>query len=98
MADAYGLIWPGESGIFSAYAGNADISYAVERYKVREVPLMIETPKARHADDLYQVLKDLTGLAKMASAPLNTYQAAVRNADELLKLIERESTEDLNHG
>lgn len=47
----------------------------------------------KYSADLHQVLKDLTGLAKMASAPLNTYQAAVRNSDELLKQIERESTE-----
>lgn len=47
----------------------------------------------KYSVDLHQVLQDLTGLAKMASAPLNTYQAAVRNSDELLKQIERESTE-----
>ncbi|EDM46254.1 hypothetical protein [Marinobacter algicola] len=47
----------------------------------------------KYSADLHQVLKDLTGLAKLGSAPLNTYQAAVRNSDELLKQIERESTE-----
>ncbi|WP_421921635.1 hypothetical protein [Marinobacter salarius] len=47
----------------------------------------------KYSAELHQVLKDLTGLAKLASAPLNTYQAAVRNSDELLKQIERESTE-----
>lgn len=47
----------------------------------------------KYSEDLHQVLKDLTGLAKLGSAPLNTYQAAVRNSDELLKQIERESTE-----
>ena len=52
--------------------------------------------RQRHANDLYQVLKDLTGLAKLAAAPLNTYQAAVRNADELLKTIDTESTEDFS--
>jgi len=49
--------------------------------------------KQKYAPELYQVLKDLTGLAKMAAAPLNTYRAAVRNSDELLKQIDRESTE-----
>lgn len=49
--------------------------------------------KQKYTPELYQVLKDLTGLAKMGAAPLNTYQAAVRNSDELLKQIERESTE-----
>lgn len=47
----------------------------------------------KYSTELHQVLEDLTGLAKLASAPLNTYQAAVRNSDELLKQIERESTE-----
>lgn len=43
-----------------------------------------------YADDLFQVLRDLIGLAKMASAPLNTYHAAIRNGDELIKEVERE--------
>jgi len=49
--------------------------------------------KQDRAAELHQVLKDLTGLAKLAAAPLNTYEAAVRNADELLKQIDRESLE-----
>ncbi len=61
------------------------------------MPLRAETAKVRHADELYQVLKDLTGLAKMAACPLNTYKAAIRNSDELLQQIERESMEDSNH-
>lgn len=55
--------------------------------------------RQRHADDLYQVLKDLTAMAKLAApiTALNTYQAAVRNADELLNKIDEESKEDVGH-
>tara|TARA_R110001583_G_scaffold25218_1_gene91431 strand:- start:1488 stop:1784 length:297 start_codon:yes stop_codon:yes gene_type:complete len=98
MADAFGLRWPGDTELFTACTLGTDVNEQIESYKLVKLPLIIETAKARHADELYQVLKDLTGLAKMASAPLNTYQAAVRNADELLKQIERESTEDKCHG
>lgn len=93
MADAFGLVWPGEKEVFTACPNGTDVCETMERYKLRRVPLMIETATARHADDLHQVLKDLVGLAKLASAPLNTYQAAIRNADELLKLIEHEEKE-----
>ncbi|SOB76141.1 hypothetical protein SAMN04488490_1817 [Marinobacter sp. LV10R510-11A] len=98
MADAFGLVWPGEEEIYTTYTPGTDVREVMERYKLRRVPLMLETAKARHADELHQVLKDLTGLVKMASAPLNTYQAAIRNADELLKQIESESTEEESHG
>lgn len=91
MAKAYGLIWPGESEMYTSVSEGVDLQSVVSRHGVKVVPLMLETAKARRADELYQVLKDLTGLAKMASAPLNTYQAAMRNADELLKQIESES-------
>jgi hypothetical protein len=98
VADAFGLLWPGDTKFLTTCTPEAELQVEIERYNLKRVPLMIETAKARHADELYQVLKDLTGLAKMASAPLNTYQAAVRNSDELLAQIERESTEDKCHG
>jgi len=94
MADAYGLLWPGDKEFMSVISKGTDVSEQVERYRLSKVPLVIETPKARHADELYQVLKDLTGLAKLAASALNTYQAALRNADLLLEQIERESMED----
>jgi len=56
----------------------------------KPVPLCQYTPVTSHAGDLFQVLKDLVGLAKMASAPLNTYHAAVRNGGELIKEVERQ--------
>lgn len=65
----------------------------------RLVPLQIETPKTRHADDLYQVLSDLVSMAKMG-VPIccfNTYLAAIRNAEQLLEKIDQESTEDADH-
>lgn len=94
MAEAWGLVWPGETELFLASNSRAALGDAIERYQVRVVPLTRETAKAKHADELYQVLKDLTGLAKLASAPLNTYAAAVRNADELLKQVELEEEND----
>lgn len=60
------------------------------------VPLQIETPKSRHADDLYQVLSDLTAMARLGVpiSCINTYLAAIRNAEQLLEKIDQESTED----
>lgn len=58
--------------------------------KAKPVPLCQYTPVTSHAGDLFQVLKDLVGLARLAAAPLNTYHAAVRNADELIKDVERQ--------
>lgn len=55
----------------------------------KPVPLCQYTPVTSHAGDLFQALKNLVGLAKMASAPLNTYKAAVHNGDELIKAVER---------
>lgn len=65
----------------------------------RVVPLQIETAKSRHADDLHQVLRDLTTMAKVGVpiSGINTYAAAIRNAEELLAKIEEESTEDVPH-
>jgi len=96
MADAWGWLRDGE--ISTTYVQRDSVGSLVERAGGSAVPLRIESALVRHADDLHQVLKDLTGLAKMASAPMNTYQAAVRNAVELLKQIERESMEDNCHG
>lgn len=55
------------------------------------------TVRQKYADDLYQVLKDLTVMAKMGVpiSCINTYAAAVRNAEQLLKKIDVESMEDL---
>ncbi|GGE75718.1 hypothetical protein GCM10011533_30080 [Streptosporangium jomthongense] len=96
MADAYGLIWPGDEELLTVFTPGADLQDQVERYKLRKVPLVIETAKNRHADDLHEVLKDLAAMAKMAVAAQNTYQAALRNAEELLKQIDRESTEEMS--
>lgn len=90
MADAWGWVYPGDAGITSACSSKGVVDSLAEQHNLIVVPLVIETAKNRHADELYQVLKDLTGLAKLAAAPLNTYQAAIRNADELLKQIESE--------
>ncbi len=98
MADAWGWICPGDTGITSACSSKSVVDSLAAQHDLVVVPLVRETANTRHADDLHQVLKDLTGLAKMASAPLNTYQAAIRNADELLKQIESESTEEESHG
>ncbi|MGO1500806.1 MAG: hypothetical protein ACTHWH_05935 [Marinobacter sp.] len=97
MADAWGWVYPGDAGITSACASRSVVDSLAEQHDLIVVPLVRETANTRHADDLHQVLKDLTGLAKLAAAPLNTYQAAIRNADELLKLIEDESTEEASH-
>lgn len=97
MVEALGLIWPGEKGIFTTCTTGADISEQVAKYKLIQVPLVRETASTRHADDLCQVLKDLVALAKLAASTLNTYQAALRNADELLKQIDRESAEEIKH-
>lgn len=96
MADAWGWLRDGE--IISAYVQRGSVESLADRSSGRAVALKIETAPVRYAGDLHQVLRDLTGLAKMASAPMNTYQAAVRNAVELLKQIERESMEDNCHG
>ncbi len=96
MADAWAWVHEGEIASCSQHKGGAD--QCVERAGGCTVPLRVETAKVRYANELHQALKDLTGLAMMAAAPLNTYQAAVRNSNELLQQIERESTEDLNHG
>lgn len=98
MTDAWGWVYPGDAGITSACSSKGVVDSLAEQHSLIVVPLVRETAKNRHADELYQVLKDLAGLAKLAAAPLNTYQAAIRNADELLNLINSESTEDANHG
>lgn len=66
----------------------------------RVVALQIETPKTRHADDLYQVLRDLASMARLGIpiSCINTYVAAIRNAEELLQKIDDESTEDPTDG
>ena len=92
MADAWAWIHAGQvAGVFDSR--NA-ATFCAARSGGCALPLRAETAKVRYADELYQVLKDLTGLAMMAAAPLNTYRAAVRNSNELLKQIESESTED----
>lgn len=63
----------------------------------RVVPLQLETASTRHADDLCQVLKDLTGMAKLAASHLNSYHAAIRNAEELLNLIDNESKKEASN-
>lgn len=98
MPDAWGWFYPGDNTLTGAVTNVESLDGIVEQHNVLRVPLVVESAKVKHADDLYQVLKDLTGLAKLASSPLNAYQAAIRNADELLKQIERESTEDVSHG
>ena len=53
------------------------------------------TPQQKHAGELHQVLSDLTSMARLG-VPIScvqTYLAAIRNAEELLKQIERECTE-----
>jgi hypothetical protein len=90
--------WIHEGRVAGAFIGKTPADFCADRAGGCVIPLRAETAKVRYADELYQVLKDLTGLAMMASAPLNTYQAAVRNSNELLQQIERESTEDSSHG
>jgi len=65
----------------------------------RVVPLQVETAKSRHADELYQVLRDLTSMAKLGVpiSCINTYLAAIRNAEQLLEKVDNESTEDSTH-
>ncbi|MGP9834244.1 hypothetical protein [Marinobacter sp. NSM] len=96
MADAWAWIHEGQVAGAFVHKGPAD--FCTDRAGGFVIPLRAETAKVRYADELYQVLKDLTGLAKMAACPLNTYKAAIRNSDELLKQIDRESTEESNHG
>lgn len=66
----------------------------------RVVPLQLETAKSRHADELYQVLRDLTSMAKLGVpiSCINTYLAAIRNAEQLLEKVDNESTEDPSNG
>ncbi len=70
-----------------------------ERYAHEVAPLLVETAKSRHAEELYQVLRDLTVMAKLGVpiSCINTYAAAVRNAEQLLKKIDVESMEDIAH-
>ena len=65
----------------------------------RVVPLQVETAKSQHAEELYEVLHDLTAMAKLGVpiSGINTYLAAIRNAEQLLENIDNESTEDLIH-
>lgn len=65
----------------------------------RVVPLQVETAKSRHADELYQVLRDLTAMAKLGIpiSCINTYLAAIRNAEQLLEKIDDELEKDSNH-
>ncbi len=91
MADAWAWAYDGQIAGCWPYKGGAD--QCVERAGGCAVPLRVETTKVRYANELHQALKDLTGLAMMAAAPLNTYQAAVRNSNELLQQIERECVE-----
>lgn len=53
--------------------------------KARPVPLCQYTPMTSHAGDLLQALKDLVGLARLATPPANTYQAAIHNAEALIR-------------
>jgi hypothetical protein len=65
----------------------------------RVVPLQVETAKSRHADELYQVLRDLTSMAKLGVpiSCINTYLAAIRNAEQLLEKIDEELEKDSDH-
>lgn len=92
MADAWAWVHSGQIGGLFLTKNQAD--WCVERADGCVVPMRVETAKVRHANELHQTLKNLTGLAKMAASALNTYQAAIRNADLLLEQIERESMED----
>ncbi len=62
----------------------------------RVVPLQVETAKSRRAEELYQVLRDLTTMAKLGVpiSGINTYAAAVRNSDELLQRIDDEANRE----
>lgn len=97
MVEALGLIWPGDKELFSTCTIGADISEQVAKYKLIQVPLVRETASTRHADDLCQVLKDLTGMAKLGASHLNSYHAAIRNAEELLNLIDNESKKEASN-
>ncbi len=59
----------------------------------------VETAKSRHADELYQVLRDLTSMAKLGVpiSCINTYLAAIRNAEQLLEKIDEELEKDSDH-
>lgn len=94
MAEAYGLIWPGESALLTAYTPGVDVSEAVERHGVRVVPLMIETAKVRHANELHTALKGLVDSAKRLTAFNDARPASLLIADELLKKIELEEAND----
>lgn len=88
MADAWA--WIHEGQVAGVFVRQPEVDFCVERAGGCAMPLRAETAKVRYADELYQVLKDLTGLAKLAACPLNTYKAAIRNSDELLQQIDRE--------
>lgn len=94
-------------GNLSCFAGTPDQVKAALANQVgddmvdwgRVVPLQVETAKSRHADELYQVLRDLTSMAKLGVpiSCINTYLAAIRNAEQLLEKVDNESTEDSTH-
>ena len=94
-------------GNLSCFAGTPDQVLASLAGQVGEdmvdwgrvVPLQIETPITRHADELHQVLSDLTSMARLGVpiSCINTYLAAIRNAEQLLEKIDQESTEDASN-
>jgi len=94
-------------GNLSCFAGTPDQVKAALANQVggdmvdwgRVVPLQVETAKSRHADELYQVLRDLTSMAKLGVpiSGINTYLAAIRNAEQLLEKIDEELEKDSDH-
>lgn len=94
MADAYGLVWPGDTKFLTTCTPEAVTEVDIERYNLKRVPLMIETAKARRADDLHTALKGLVDSAKRLTAFNDARPASLLIADELLKKIELEEAND----
>jgi hypothetical protein len=94
-------------GNLSCFAGTPDQVKAALAMQVgddmvdwgRVVPLQVQTAKSRHAEELYQVLRDLTAMAKLGVpiSGINTYLAAIRNAEQLLEKIDEELEKDSDH-
>tara|TARA_B100000214_G_scaffold318205_1_gene252397 strand:+ start:782 stop:1117 length:336 start_codon:yes stop_codon:yes gene_type:complete len=105
MADCYAHEAIGRLSCFAASPEQVQ-EHVAERFGEdmtdwgRVLPLQVETAKSRHADELYQVLRDLTSMAKLGVpiSCINTYLAAIRNAEQLLEKVDNESTEDPSNG
>jgi hypothetical protein len=96
MADAWAWVHNGEIANCSQYKSNAE--FLADRAGGCIVPLRVETAKVRYANELHQALKSMADLAKRLTAFNDARPASLLIADELLKQIERESTEDSTHG